>query len=159
VWVADRHSCTTGFLFGIAQRKGFFVIRRHAATLRWERESEWTAAGRTDTGTLTEQTIWLVGPGGAGGTRGGGRGRGVGRPPGVGGVGGLPGVGGRGPRGDVGGDRWVVGRSDGRVVGGAGPGCEPAAVSEGHPWAEETDAAPHPIPQGQARRHLAVAQR
>lgn len=65
VWVADRNFCTTGFLFGIASRGGFFVIRRHAATLSWERESEWVAAGRTDTGTLSEQTIWLTGPDGA----------------------------------------------------------------------------------------------
>jgi hypothetical protein len=65
VWVADRNFCTTAFLFGIAKRKGFFVIRRHAATLSWERESEWTAAGRTATGTLSEQTIWLTEPGGA----------------------------------------------------------------------------------------------
>jgi len=64
VWVADRNFCTTGFLFGIAGRKGFFVIRRHASTLSWERESEWTDAGRTDTGTLSEQTIWLTEPGG-----------------------------------------------------------------------------------------------
>jgi hypothetical protein len=64
VWVADRNFCTTGFLFGIAGRKGFFVIRRHAATLSWERESEWKEAGRTDTGALAEQTIWLTEPGG-----------------------------------------------------------------------------------------------
>ena len=64
VWVADRNFCTTGFVFGIAGRKGFFVIRRHAATLSWERESEWVAAGRTATGTLSEQTIWLTEPGG-----------------------------------------------------------------------------------------------
>jgi hypothetical protein len=64
VWVADRNFCTTAFLFGVARRKGFFVIRRHAATLSWERESAWAAAGRTCTGTLAEQTIWLVGPGG-----------------------------------------------------------------------------------------------
>jgi DDE family transposase len=66
VWVADRNFCTTGLLFGIAKRKGFFVIRRHAATLTWERESEWKQAGRTDTGTLTEQTIWLQNPDGDG---------------------------------------------------------------------------------------------
>jgi hypothetical protein len=64
VWVADRNFCTTGFLFGVARRKGFFVIRRHAATLTWERESEWKEVGRTDTGTLVEQTIWLTEPGG-----------------------------------------------------------------------------------------------
>jgi len=65
VWVADRNVCTTGFLFGIAGRNGFFVIRRHAATLTWDRESEWVGVGRTDTGTLSEQTIWLTEPGGA----------------------------------------------------------------------------------------------
>jgi len=65
VWVADRNFCTTAFLFGVAGRKGFFVIRRHAATLSWERESEWVAAGRTATGTLSEQTVWLTEPGGA----------------------------------------------------------------------------------------------
>jgi hypothetical protein len=65
VWVADRNFCTTAFLFGIADRKGSFVIRRHAATLSWERESGWVPAGRTDAGTLAEQTIWLAGPGGA----------------------------------------------------------------------------------------------
>ena len=59
VWVADRNFCTTGLLFGIAKRRGFFVIRRHAVTLTWERESEWKQVGRTDTGTLAEQTIWL----------------------------------------------------------------------------------------------------
>ncbi len=58
VWVADRNFCTTGFLFGIANRNGFFVIRRHAVTLTWERESAWKPMGRTETGTLTEQTIW-----------------------------------------------------------------------------------------------------
>jgi hypothetical protein len=64
VWVADRNFCTTGFLFGIAQRKGSFVIRRHAATLSWDRESEWMPAGRADTGSLDEQTIGLTEPGG-----------------------------------------------------------------------------------------------
>lgn len=65
VWVADRNFCTTGFLFGVADRGGSFVIRRHAATLSWERESGWEPAGRTDTGALSEQTIWLVGPDGS----------------------------------------------------------------------------------------------
>jgi hypothetical protein len=65
VWVADRNFCTTAFLFGVAGRGGSFVIRRHAATLIWERESGWVPAGRTDTGALDEQTIWLVGPDGA----------------------------------------------------------------------------------------------
>jgi len=66
VWVADRNFCTTGLLFGVAKRKGFFVIRRHATTLTWERESEWKQVGKTDTGTLSEQTIWLQNPDGDG---------------------------------------------------------------------------------------------
>jgi hypothetical protein len=65
VWGADRNFCTTGFLFGIAGRNGFFVIRRHAATLSWDRESGWVEVGGTDTGTLSEQTIWLTEPDGA----------------------------------------------------------------------------------------------
>ena len=36
LWIADRNFCTTGFLFGIAQQKGFFVIRQHASTLTYE---------------------------------------------------------------------------------------------------------------------------
>ncbi|MBY0460994.1 MAG: hypothetical protein K2V38_27045 [Gemmataceae bacterium] len=47
VWVANRNFCTTAFLFGIAGRNGFFVIRRHATTLSWERESEWVGVGRS----------------------------------------------------------------------------------------------------------------
>jgi hypothetical protein len=65
VWVADRNFCTTGFLSGVAKRGGSFVIRQHAATLSWEREPEWVSAGRTGTGVLAEQTIWLTEPGGA----------------------------------------------------------------------------------------------
>ena len=61
VWVADRNFCTTGFLFGIAGPGGSFVVCRHAATLTWERESDWAEAGRTGTGSLAEQTVWLVG--------------------------------------------------------------------------------------------------
>ncbi len=64
VWIADRNFCTTGLLFGIAKRNGFFVIRRQATTLTWERESEWEQVGRTDTGTSAEQTIWLQNPDG-----------------------------------------------------------------------------------------------
>ncbi|OWK34881.1 hypothetical protein [Fimbriiglobus ruber] len=48
--IADRNFCTTRFVFGIAARGGSFVIRRHAATLSWEKESAWESRGRTDTG-------------------------------------------------------------------------------------------------------------
>ncbi len=65
LWVADRNFCTTGILFGIAARGGCFVIRQHASTLRWERESAPRALGRCETGALFEQDLWLEdGPGG-----------------------------------------------------------------------------------------------
>src|SRR3954471_14376534 len=36
VWIADRNFCTTDFLFGIARRDGYFVIRQHKVTLHVE---------------------------------------------------------------------------------------------------------------------------
>ena len=59
VWIADRNFCTTGFLFGIARRGGFFLIRQHASTLRWRRQSRRRRVGRCETGVLYEQTLWL----------------------------------------------------------------------------------------------------
>jgi hypothetical protein len=59
LWIADRNFCTTGILFGIAARGGFFGIRQHASTLKWERESPRRPAGRCETGELFEQDIWL----------------------------------------------------------------------------------------------------
>lgn len=59
VWIADRNFCTTRFLFAIAQRSAFFLIRQHASTLHWTRQSSRRRVGRIDTGTLYEQTLWL----------------------------------------------------------------------------------------------------
>ena len=66
VWTAGRNFCTTGFLFGVAKRKGVFVIRRHAATPTREREPEREPMGPADTGTLAGQTIWSQNPDGDG---------------------------------------------------------------------------------------------
>ncbi|HMB03117.1 MAG TPA: transposase [Isosphaeraceae bacterium] len=57
LWIADRNFCTTDFLFGIARRDGFFVIRQHASTLHWEFVGKRRACGRIDTGRVYEQTI------------------------------------------------------------------------------------------------------
>ena len=59
LWIADRNFCTTKFLFGLAARKACFIIRQHASTLRWTRESKRRRAGRTRTGILYERTLWL----------------------------------------------------------------------------------------------------
>ena len=55
--IADRNFCTTDFLFGIARRGGFFVIRQHASTLHWDFVGKRRAGGRVDTGEVFEQTI------------------------------------------------------------------------------------------------------
>jgi hypothetical protein len=59
LWMADRNFCTTGFLFGVAGHGGCFLVRQHASTLRWTRESRRRRAGRTQTGAVYEQTLWL----------------------------------------------------------------------------------------------------
>jgi Transposase DDE domain len=59
LWIADRNFCTTMFLFGLAARKASFIIRQHASTLRWIKESKRRRAGRTKTGVLYERTLWL----------------------------------------------------------------------------------------------------
>jgi hypothetical protein len=60
VWVADRNFGTTDFLFGIARRQGFFVIRQHAQTLHWQRKGQRRFCGRSETGKVYEQTVELA---------------------------------------------------------------------------------------------------
>jgi hypothetical protein len=59
LWIADRNFCTTMFHFGLAARNAFFIIRQHASTLRWKRESKKRRVGRTTTGALYERQLWL----------------------------------------------------------------------------------------------------
>ena len=59
VWIEDRNFCTTEFLFGIRNRKGYFIIRQHAGNLHWEEQSEWTYCGRSATGEVYEQAVRL----------------------------------------------------------------------------------------------------
>src|SRR3954470_1829861 len=54
LWIADRNFCTTDFLFGIARRRGFFVIRQHASTLHWEFLGKRRSCGRIATGKVFE---------------------------------------------------------------------------------------------------------
>jgi len=57
LWIADRNFCTTNFLFGIAHRGGFFVIRQHAATLHDTLVGKRKARGRVETGAVFEQML------------------------------------------------------------------------------------------------------
>jgi hypothetical protein len=62
LWIGDRNFCTTGFLFGIAARGGFFLIRQHASTLTWELLAERKSCGKTDSGRVYEQAMRLRDP-------------------------------------------------------------------------------------------------
>ena len=59
VWIEDRNFCTTDFLFGIHDRKAYFLIRQHAGNLHWEALSEPTPYGRCATGEVYEQSVRL----------------------------------------------------------------------------------------------------
>lgn len=56
---ADRNFCTTKFLFGLAARQAYFVIRQHKSTLFWRKLGKRTRIGRIETGVLFEQAIEL----------------------------------------------------------------------------------------------------
>jgi len=60
VWVGDRNFCTTDFLFGIAARDGFVIIRQHAQTLHWELKGKRRYCGRSETGAVYEQAVELA---------------------------------------------------------------------------------------------------
>jgi IS4 transposase len=57
LWIADRNFCTTNFLFGIAHRGGFFIIRQHASTLHYTLVGKRRAKGRIETGEVFEQKL------------------------------------------------------------------------------------------------------
>jgi IS4 transposase len=57
LWIADRNFCTTDFLFGIARRRGFFLIRQHASTLHYTLVGKRRSRGRIETGAVFEQKL------------------------------------------------------------------------------------------------------
>jgi IS4 transposase len=60
LYIADRNFCVSHFLFGIAERGGFFAIRQHGSTLHWEPLKKRKLVGRIATGVLYEQTLRLT---------------------------------------------------------------------------------------------------
>jgi Transposase DDE domain len=61
--VADRNFCTLGFLFGIARRGAFFVIRHHASNVVGQPQGPRWGAGHDAKGqALYEQTLCLAEP-------------------------------------------------------------------------------------------------
>jgi hypothetical protein len=62
LWLGDRNFCTTGFLFGITDRGGFFLVRQHASTLTWRLLGTRRRCGKTASGTVYEQGVELSNP-------------------------------------------------------------------------------------------------
>jgi hypothetical protein len=61
--IADRNFCTAKFLFGIARRQGYFIIRQHASNLPWQPMGKIRNAGKDTSGRqLREQRIRLTDP-------------------------------------------------------------------------------------------------
>lgn len=56
LWVADRNFCTVGFLFGIEERRGKFVIRQHG-NLPYCLKGRRKRVGKTETGIVYEQAM------------------------------------------------------------------------------------------------------
>lgn len=63
LWMEDRNFCTTGFLFGIAERDAHFVIRQHGSTLTGKQlRGRKRRVGRCETGVVYEQTLEIRNP-------------------------------------------------------------------------------------------------
>ena len=62
LWIQDRNFCTNGFLFGIADRGGFFVTRQHASSVHCDLIGDRLPKGRGPTGEVFEQAARLTDP-------------------------------------------------------------------------------------------------
>jgi hypothetical protein len=60
LWIADRNFCVARFLFSIAAKLGFFIVRHHGGSFGWEAVGERREIGRVETGTVFEQTIHVA---------------------------------------------------------------------------------------------------
>lgn len=60
LWIEDRNFCTTLFVFGVHQRKAFFIVRQHAQSLRWELLGERVHVGAIPTGQVFEQQVRVI---------------------------------------------------------------------------------------------------
>jgi IS4 transposase len=58
VWIEDRNFCTVDFLMGVSQADAFFVVRRHA-NLTIEPQGAFGREVETDTGWVSERTVWV----------------------------------------------------------------------------------------------------
>jgi len=57
LWIADRNFCTAKFLFGLAERSAFFVIRYHRGSFACQPVGKRRQRGTTETGTVFEEKV------------------------------------------------------------------------------------------------------
>jgi len=57
LWIADRNFCVARFLFSIAAKLGFFIVRHHGGSFGWKAVGKRQESGRVETGIVFEQTI------------------------------------------------------------------------------------------------------
>ncbi len=57
VWIADRNFCVAKFLFAVAARLAYFILRHHGGSFAWQAVGKWRPVGRTPTGVVGEQTV------------------------------------------------------------------------------------------------------
>lgn len=58
-WIGDRNFCTLDFLFGVKQRRAYFIIRQHGQ-LQGQLLGRQKRIGRVETGVAYEQTLRVV---------------------------------------------------------------------------------------------------
>jgi hypothetical protein len=56
LWIADRNFCTLGWIFGVAQRQAYVLVREHQG-LPWQALDELRRIGRVETGEVWEQAV------------------------------------------------------------------------------------------------------
>ena len=64
LWIEDRNFCTTKFLFGVARKGAFFLVRQHAQTLRWKALDEPVFVEEIETGRVYLQHVRVFGEAG-----------------------------------------------------------------------------------------------
>lgn len=62
LWIEDRNFCTTAFVFGVARRKGGFLVREHKTNVPWEPLTKLKEVGDSDGASVWEQKVQVTDP-------------------------------------------------------------------------------------------------
>jgi IS4 transposase len=62
LWIEDRNFCTTAFVFGVARRKGCFLVREHRTNVPWEPVTKLVEIGDSEGASVWEQQVRVTDP-------------------------------------------------------------------------------------------------